>query len=511
MSSVSSNSSSGSGSSSSTPTVVNTAQSDYLLQLAQEADQLAQAQYQWGKDQFAKDSTLTDQVVNNFLTGASAAFQQGTTDLSDYNNLFRPENAQLVADANDYASTARIQKNMGSAEAGVQQGMESGRQNAEKDLQAFGIDPSSGRYKALDDAERVQAGAAAAGAGNQSEAQTEATGRSLRSQAIQVGETIPGQAMNEFNVSNAGNAAAQNAKLANTTVGANILGTPQNYMGTAMGLKLPPVGQNSTSQNSQQSSGGSRSQQDPQKQSNPNNGTRPGSGNGGGNGAGGGFNGANGGGGANPASITFPGQFDAGSPFDVGNANDYLGGSNFDDPTSNNYGADQGVGGYDPGGSSQSGFSPSSGSGGGGSSFEGGQSTGGGGQSSGYYSGGQSTGGSGGGGSSYAQGGPVRPQQPQRGGIPMTTGGGVPLNASPSGGKQTDDVNARLNAGEFVIPKDVATWRGHGSYQKDIDKARQEMQGGTAKPQMKQAIPGPATFASHVMNRNQGMPTNGRR
>jgi hypothetical protein len=53
-----------------------------------------------------------------------------------------------------------------------------------------------------------------------------------------------------------------------------------------------------------------------------------------------------------------------------------------------------------------------------------------------------------------------------------TPGGGVPIAASPSGGLASDDVDAKLTAGEFVIPKDVAMWKGHEHFQKLIDQAR---------------------------------------
>ena len=53
-----------------------------------------------------------------------------------------------------------------------------------------------------------------------------------------------------------------------------------------------------------------------------------------------------------------------------------------------------------------------------------------------------------------------------------TTGGTVPVHASPSMGAATDDVPAMLTANEFVIPKDVATWLGHKHFAGTIDKAR---------------------------------------
>jgi hypothetical protein len=110
------------------------------------------------------------------------------------------------------------------------------------------------------------------------------------------------------------------------------------------------------------------------------------------------------------------------------------------------------------------------------------------------YSGGDYSGGdySGGDDSSYARGGAVQnmgipPQRGQGGG--MTTGGRVPLQASPSQGQQTDDVPARLNAGEFVVPKDVAAWKGQEFFQKLIEQSRKARLGSPAKPKAKLPLP----------------------
>jgi hypothetical protein len=68
-----------------------------------------------------------------------------------------------------------------------------------------------------------------------------------------------------------------------------------------------------------------------------------------------------------------------------------------------------------------------------------------------------------------------------------TQGGFVSRSLSPSGGSQVDDVQARLNAGEFVIPKDVATWKGKEFFYKMIAQARKNRSapnGGTEKPQV---------------------------
>lgn len=76
------------------------------------------------------------------------------------------------------------------------------------------------------------------------------------------------------------------------------------------------------------------------------------------------------------------------------------------------------------------------------------------------------------------------------GAIPDGGGGGsVPVEASPSGGAIPDDVaasidgggQAQLNAGEFVVPKDVVQWMGEKGLQQTILKARKEMQGGNGE------------------------------
>jgi hypothetical protein len=49
----------------------------------------------------------------------------------------------------------------------------------------------------------------------------------------------------------------------------------------------------------------------------------------------------------------------------------------------------------------------------------------------------------------------------------------VSPSLSPSGGQRTDDVPAKLNAGEFVLPDDVVKWKGEEFFQNLIGKSRQ--------------------------------------
>src|ERR1700692_136932 len=85
------------------------------------AEQLMQAQYAWGQQQFAQNSQLTDQVVGDMLNLYGNLSGMGSTLMSQYSQYFMPEYHNLVNDANNYASTARIQQAMGAAESGVSQ------------------------------------------------------------------------------------------------------------------------------------------------------------------------------------------------------------------------------------------------------------------------------------------------------------------------------------------------------------------------------------------------------
>jgi hypothetical protein len=291
-----------SGQQQSTSFIPNYSETPILESIARQAQGMAPQVYQWGMDQFNKNQGNIDTMMRNALS---------------------------------YASPQRQAVDMGQAEAGVQQGAEAARQSALSDLQSYGIDPSAGRYAGLDQAARVQAGASAAGAGNQQRMADVATGNAMQNQAI-------------------------SSSLQNTQVGYGAANAANALLGTASSLKYAPLG--TVSSGSSQSTGSSGSI---------------------------GF----GGGGSGSGSGSNPGY---------------------------------------PGFSSKQYIPP-------------------------YVSSGMPTG-------AMAAGGPVGYQP----------GGDVPADASPSNGQQVDDVNANLNVGEFVVPRDVAQWKGQEYFYKLMAQARKD-------------------------------------
>ena len=493
------------------------------------AEQLMQAQYAWGQQQFAQNSQLTDQVVGDMMNLYGSLSGMGTTLMNQYSQYFMPEYQNLVNDANNYASQARIQQAMGAAESGVAQNFNGQRNAALADLQGFGIDPSSGRYAQLDQAERTQEAAAAAGAGFQAEQATEATGRALRSEALQLGSVMPSQATAAYNAAGQAATAAENATLANSQEGVNMMGSPTQW--GALGQQLR------TSASTGGGGGGGGGQRPPDSISGSNQGhptpafgpgesssqadpnwAGTGGGNlGGGGGGGGGYQQSGpairtvGGGGGGGGGDNGPIDMGPGSPYDPTGVDDWnsQGGINQGPgvpidtssslgslpPGDNSAGtgedtsgfnqdtgptpapaptSDQSSGSYTPGGSqdqTQSGDygpSPSDNS--------------------------SSSGG-------YARGGIIdKPHNGMGGGRRAGMGGhsgAIPYSRSPSYGKDTDDVHGvlnqtgeplRLNAGEFVMPRHTVAWKGEEYFQRLIEKSKKARAGAGAKPTMKPAL-----------------------
>jgi hypothetical protein len=182
-------------------------QTPILESIAKYAQGMAPQVYQWGMQQYANNQGNIDSLMRNALT---------------------------------YASPQRIAADMGMAESGAAQGAEKGRQSALSDLQSYGIDPSAGRYAGLDQAARVQAGASAAGAGNQQRMADVATGNAMQNQAI-------------------------SSSLQNVQTGYGAANAANQFAGTGMSLKYSPLGTTSsgTSESSGSSSGGSHSTSSP--------------------------------------------------------------------------------------------------------------------------------------------------------------------------------------------------------------------------------------------------------
>lgn len=324
---------------------------------------LGKEQLAWAKEKYGIDSKIAQQVIDAALERQKVNDANAAKDRARYEAIYQPLEDRLAKEADDYASPERMETEAAQAQADVAQQFDASRRRAMENLQSFGVDPSSLRYAALDRGANVQQAAASAAAGNQAREQTEAIGRALRSEAINVGRGYPGQIAGTYGTALQSGNQGINSALATTASGASTMGTGLQWQGAG-----------------------------------------------------------------NQALGTWGNALNTGYQNELGawqatqNASSGIGGL---------LGTGLGIA----------------------ASF-------------------------------MEEGGKV------------TSGGNVPPEASPTQGKAIDDVPARLTAGEFVVPKDVVSWKGEEFFQKLIDQSRKAKPEAPAQPEYAIAPPEKPTFKS---------------
>lgn len=339
------------------------------------AYKMANKQLDWAKRQYQKDKGRYDKVIKQFMGDMRVTSDNAAEDRDFYEKNFQPLEKELADEARSYDTVERRQKEMGGAQAMVSEQFDAQREQAQQELEAYGIDPSSTRRGALDISVRAAEAAAKAAAGTQASNRVEDVGRALRSEAINVGRGYPGQVAGSYSTASQMGNGVGGLVGQRTQIGSQTRGSPTEWMG---------AGNQATGQW------------------------------------------------GNTLNMAYQNQ---------------LGQFNANQQASSGWGSALGL----IGGMAVKQF--------------------------------------------FGEGGSVLPEDE----LPQS-GGHVDPSLSPSGGQNVDDVPARLNAGEFVIPDDVVSWFGEKHMYSLIEKAGKER--GEAKqttgaiPDTAPALPEPAAFAS---------------
>lgn len=192
--------------------------------------ELGKEQLAWAKEQYGKDSAIISKVVDAALARQAQNDEAALSDRQRYEEVYQPLEDKLVKEAEDYSSPERMEQKAGEASAEVAQQFDAQRRAAAQNLEAYGVDPTSTRYAALDMGSRVQQAAAQAGAANNAREQTEATGRAMRSEAINVGRGYPGQIAGTYGTALQSGNAAVNSAIGGTASGAATMGTGNQWV-----------------------------------------------------------------------------------------------------------------------------------------------------------------------------------------------------------------------------------------------------------------------------------------
>lgn len=199
------------------------------------AFQISKEQLAWAKEQYLTDKALSDQVVGKLVASMDQQQQWSEEDRERYKSVYQPLEDQLVEDAESFNTPQRQQMEAQRDMASVTTQFDAARENAQRELEGFGIDPSSTRYAALDIGTRQAEAAAKAGAANNAVARIDAQGRAMRSEAINIGRGYPGQAAAAAAGANAAGTGAVGTGLGTTASGASTMGTGPQWQGAGMG------------------------------------------------------------------------------------------------------------------------------------------------------------------------------------------------------------------------------------------------------------------------------------
>lgn len=188
-------------------------------------------QLDWAKDQFKQQMSVTNKVLNTQLPIMTQTHANAQKDRKRYEDIYQPLEDNLVAEFQTYDTKQRQNREAGEASADVTRTFDAQRENAARQLESYGIDPSQTRSQALDSNMRIQEAAAQASAQTNARRNVQTTGRALRAEALNIGKGYPSNVASSYGQAlAAGNSAVGNIN-ATSAVGASTMGTGQGWMG----------------------------------------------------------------------------------------------------------------------------------------------------------------------------------------------------------------------------------------------------------------------------------------
>lgn len=186
---------------------------------------------EWGKQQYDQVWPYAKQYLQQQIDTTTDERARAKDQTDFYNTTYKPMEAGLAKEANEYNSPARSDANAGRAMGDVASAFDQNRAAALSSLEGYGIDPSETRFGALDLGTRIAQAASTAAAGTQSRLNTEATATALKSEMVNVGRGYPGATAQAYaTATGAGSAGLGSANQTSSTMG-SLRGSPQQYMG----------------------------------------------------------------------------------------------------------------------------------------------------------------------------------------------------------------------------------------------------------------------------------------
>ena len=205
--------------------------------------------YADGKARQVDIDAVNKRVVEQNLDLSAKAGVRADETYDFYKTNGRPVVEKTLKEAGDWDSQGNIDAARGRATADVAQGFEGAEQQSQRALTRMGINPSSGRFMAVQQRLAADKAAAMAGAGTNAEEGRRVQGVGMRQQASNIAQGLPAQSLAQGAQSSvtgvaaagvAGAGGAQNLDLGRTALsgmnmGAGIYGSAANGYGNIYG------------------------------------------------------------------------------------------------------------------------------------------------------------------------------------------------------------------------------------------------------------------------------------
>lgn len=167
---------------------------DVQLELGQEQAKIARDYLKFSQKQYADNQQTLKPILDTQLATMREQLKYGREDRARYDKIFAPMEEAFAKEAKGYDTGARREAEAGRAGADVATAAQAARENAAQTLESFGIDPSTTRAHALDRKAALDTALSTASAENQARTRVEDTGRTMRTNAINLGRGFPAQA-----------------------------------------------------------------------------------------------------------------------------------------------------------------------------------------------------------------------------------------------------------------------------------------------------------------------------
>lgn len=196
----------------------------------------AREQFEVGNVRQEDMDELTTAVIDQQMYTAEQQQKWAEEDRKRYKDKFLPLEDEFIKEASNYGSPERQAAAAAEAKADVRTAVDQQRQISARQMAAQGINPASGRSRAVASSEDIQAALASAGAQNNARTTVRDKGLALKADAINLGKGLPSQAAAAAGLGlNAGNSATGNSNQAMGSWRANTQIMGQGFGGAQQG------------------------------------------------------------------------------------------------------------------------------------------------------------------------------------------------------------------------------------------------------------------------------------